>query len=92
MTPPRLPWPAYLDALEERLRRQAEVVFDGGSPEGIGPLPQPEGPLPPELRERALALLDRTLDLERAATTRLAQLRSRPRSVYGPTAPPTHLL
>lgn len=88
----RLPWPAYLDALEERLRRQAEVVFGGGSADGIGPLPEPDGPLPAALRQRAVALLERTRELEQAAAARLAQLRPRPRAVYGGTGSPTHLL
>lgn len=92
MTPPRLPWPAYLDALEERLRRQADVVFGGGSPDGIGPLPEPDGPLPAALRDRAVALLERTRELERAATARLAVLRPRPSSVYGSGTRTPHTL
>lgn len=88
-----LTWPAYLDALEERLRRQSEVVFGGGSPDGIGALPEPEGPLPAELYERAVALLQRTQELERAAAARLAALRPHPRAVYGgATTPPAYLL
>jgi hypothetical protein len=89
---PRLPWPEYLDALEERLRRQAEVVSGSGSPDAVGPLPEPDGPLPISLRSRAVALLARSRALEAEAAARLAELRPRPRPVYGSGGTTTHVL
>lgn len=65
-------WLPALDALEEQNRRR-EAYLDGR-----GPLPEevrwqrPEGPLPPELRERALALVAASQALEARVRQRLA--------------------
>lgn len=66
------PWPALLDALEERTRRLAAVVED----DETGPVPEvalrADGPLPAELALRARALLAETERLTGVAAHRQA--------------------
>ena len=70
---PPLPWPAYLDALEEWTRRADTAVRGGEEP--LRPLDeQPDGPLPPELALRAKALLARMQALEELGARRAAEL------------------
>ena len=74
MTPAehRQRWEDALDQLEERLRRQEELVA-GGRGEIPGELvADAEGPMPVEFRSRAVALLERTNRLMDSAQEKLA--------------------
>jgi hypothetical protein len=68
---PPLPWPALLDALEERNRRFDALLCGGDGEVPDVPL-HADSPLPPELALRAQVLLDETERLTRLATTRSA--------------------
>jgi hypothetical protein len=68
-----MPWPAYLDALEEWTRR-ADTAVRGGE-DALEPLAaDPEGPVPAELALRARALLDRMRQLQTLAERRRREL------------------
>ena len=68
-----MPWPAYLDALEEWTRR-ADTAVRGGE-DVLEPLDaDPEGAVPAELALRARALLDRMHQLETLAGRRRREL------------------
>lgn len=83
-------WPELLEEMEARLDAIAAYLS------GSGPLPPPSageadhGPLPPELEDRAEALLRSTLAMEAAVASALASVgtaiaiaaRSRPVPVY----------
>ena len=72
MTAGPTPWPALLDALDERLRRLADLA--AGSADGAVPELdlEPDGPLPPELRLRTAVLLATTRQLETEVVRRRA--------------------
>ncbi|MGH2684482.1 MAG: hypothetical protein ACRDJP_03340, partial [Actinomycetota bacterium] len=65
-------WAAALDTLEERLRRQEAVAAMATDELPDDVLPEVDGPLPPALRPRAVALLERTRRLEEQVEARLA--------------------
>ena len=71
-------WPSVLDALEARVRAQ-EAAIDGRGPypEGDGVHFEVSGPLPEELRVRAIALLYRSNALQARAGAELARRRKR---------------
>jgi hypothetical protein len=75
-------WSAALDLLEERIRRQAAVIALQSDRLPDDELPVVDGPLPLELKARALTLLQRTRDLELMVETRLALTAPR-RPSYG---------
>lgn len=68
-------WGDALDALEERLRRQAAVLAGTLADAPAGGLPLPDGPLPECLLPRALVLLERTQQLEHETAAALAVMR-----------------
>lgn len=68
-------WADLLDAFEERLRRQEAALRGGTAPPDGMELPAPDHPLPPELRSRALALLDRSWALEAKVGREVARRR-----------------
>lgn len=79
-----LDWPSVLDALEARVRAQEAAI------EGRGPYPDGDdiaftvdGPLPEELRMRAIALVYRCNSLQAKAGAELARRRKR---LTGPPA------
>lgn len=70
---PSLPWPDYLDALEEWTRRAEQAVRGGEEP--LRPLDeQPDGRLPAEHGLRARALLARMQQLQELGARRAAEL------------------
>jgi hypothetical protein len=69
----RAEWVGALDALEARLTHQEEIVAGHRLDAVEGELTLPEGDMPPELMERAQALLARTRHLEQLAARRLSQ-------------------
>ena len=78
-------WSTALDLLEERIRRQEAVIALQSDQLPDDALPVVDGPLPPSLRARALALLQRTHDLEQMVETRLVTAAPR-RPSYGTAA------
>jgi hypothetical protein len=73
-------WPEALEEMEERLAAAERTLSLGTPPPGTFEEPTEAGPLPPELRERAVGILTATRRLEwrvRAARDRLAQARLR---------------
>ncbi len=61
------PWPDLLDALEEQTRRLLRALQDGERDVQVPDLElDPDGPLPPELRLRAQALLQCMQELQRS--------------------------
>jgi hypothetical protein len=68
-------WEAALDALEERVRAQEEAVAHFGAIPG-GELPTMHAPLPSYLALRALALLERSRDVESQVADHLHRLRA----------------
>lgn len=70
-----VPWPALIEALEERTRRLAAIVESGSAgllPET--PLRAPEGSLPVELELPVRVLLAETRRLEQLAERRKAAI------------------
>ena len=68
-----LPWPALLDAMEERTRQLAQIVEDAEVEVEVEVNDVPlsaQGPLPRELEVRARALLEETLRLADRAERR----------------------
>lgn len=63
-------WTRTLDECEARLDAAAAALDSGGHPDIAGFLPDqgPSEPFPPELVERALALVKRGVELERRLT------------------------
>ena len=60
------PWPDLLDALEEQTSRLLRALQDGERDVQVPDLElDPDGPLPPELRLRAQALLQAMQELQR---------------------------
>lgn len=57
-------WPERLDAMERRLQA-ARATIAYGAPADRGPLPEADGPLPPELEGRARAVLAATEAVQR---------------------------
>lgn len=71
-------WPGVLDGLEALVRAQETALAGRGPyPSLEGFPPEVDGPLPAELRVRALALLSRFRALEARAGTELARRRGR---------------
>lgn len=68
-------WAGALDSLEERVRRQEDVVEGRANDAPSGGLPTPEGPMPAELADRARVLLARMADLEARGDVALTRLR-----------------
>jgi hypothetical protein len=68
-------WADALDALEERLRAQEAVVLGSPIPPPDEGLPMLDGPVPPALLARALALLERSRALEERAVRELDRVR-----------------
>jgi hypothetical protein len=68
-------WAAALDAFERRIAEQ-RAALDGGDESGLAPFVPPErlGPLPPELAERARALLAEATDVEAELQGALAHI------------------
>lgn len=68
-------WDDVLDAVEERVRAQ-EVAIYLHTPMPANPLPVGEGPMPPHVALRALALLEHSRALEAQASEELHRLRA----------------
>ena len=67
-------WPALLDALEEGTAR-ASALLDGGEPVELPDVAlEADGPMPPELRLRAVVLLSETDRLARRLADRRTAL------------------
>jgi hypothetical protein len=71
-----LQWEAALDALEERVRAQEEAIAHFGRITAAGELPTVHTPLPSYLALRALALLERSRDVEAEVADHLHRLRA----------------
>lgn len=72
-------WPELLEEMEERLDAVARYLARGGPVPrppagGKGPGAGDPGPLPPELRERAEAVLGSTLAMEEAVASAIASV------------------
>ena len=79
-------WANALDELEARLRRQSEVAHGLRSDPPDGEFEPPPGPLPPELADRARALLAQCRELQAVAAQALASQPRPTTHVYGQTS------
>lgn len=73
-------WESVLDALAERLRAQEQAIDQHGVvPAELvdAKLPSADGPIPPHLVVRAMALLEQMRELEARAGIELGRLRAR---------------